>query len=341
MRDLKTQILLPGLLCAAALASFACGRGQEHTGQPAQTSQTAQVPAAPAVPAPAATPQPPVNELRPVPQSVQIHEETPPAANQARDRERALAAREARLAARERRLKEREQQARAAEALPAPAPVPQESNEEAAAPAPEPALEEPAVEPAPRPAEPPVEAPRTVEVSVPAGRVLNVQLTRRLASNTSKAGDVFRVRVAHDVRVDGVVAIPRGSEIVGVVTDAAPLPRIGGQARLTLKLTDLVLPSGTTVPIHASLVQEGPNQTGRDAATIGGGAVGGAILGNIFGKGGGKASVVGAIMGAIAGAAVASRTGKEEVVIPEGAVLGVKLDDALAVQARARPDTRP
>jgi len=339
MRDSKTQIFLPGLLCAAALVSFACGRGQDHGGQAAQSSQTAQVPAAPA---PAATPQPPVNELRPAPQSVQIPEVTPPpAADQSRDRERALAAREARLAARERRLKERERQARAAEALPAPEPVPQENNAEAAAPAPEPAPEEPAALPAPRPAEPPVEAPRMVEVSVPAGRVLNVQLTQTLASNTSKAGDVFRVRVAHDVRVDGVVAIPRGSEIVGVVTDAAPLPRIGGKARLTLKLTDLVLPSGTTVPIHASLVQEGPNQTGRDAATIGGGAVGGAILGNILGKGGGKASVVGAIMGAVAGAAVASRTAKEEVVIPEGAVLDVKLDDALAVQARARPDARP
>jgi len=344
MRDTKTQIFLPGLLCAAALVSFACGRGQDHTGQAAPAPQTAQVPAAPAAPAPVPTPQPPVNELRPVPQSVQIHEETPPPVvdqSRERERERALAAREARLAARERRLKEREQQARAAEALPAPEPVPQENTEEAAAPAPEPVPEEPAAEPAPRPAEPPVEAPRTVEVSIPAGRVLNVQLTQTLASNTSKQGDIFRVRVAHDVRVDGVVAIPRGSEIVGLVTDAAPLPRIGGKARLTLKLTDLVLPSGTTVPIHASLVQEGPNQTGRDAATIGGGAVGGAILGNILGKGGGKASVVGAIMGAVAGAAIASRTGKEEVVIPEGTVLGVKLDDALAVQARARSEARP
>lgn len=326
MRDSKTQILLPGLLCAAALVSFACGRVQDQSGQPAPAAKTAQAPAAPA-PAPPPAPQPPVNELRPVPQSVQIPAVTPPAVDQNRERERALAAREARLAARERRLREREQQARAAESLPAP-----ENNEEPAAPAP--ASEEPAIEPAPMPAEPPVEAPKTVEVSVPAGRLINVELTQRLASDTSKTGDIFRVRVAHDVRVDGVVAIPRGAEIVGVVTDAAPLPRLGGQARLALKLTDLVLPSGTTVPIHASLVQEGPNQTGRDAAAIGGGAVGGAILGNVLGKGGGKASVVGAIMGAIAGAAIASRTGKEELVIPQGAVLGVKLDDALAVQAR-------
>jgi type IV secretory pathway VirB10-like protein len=337
MRDLKTQIFLPGLLCAAALASFACGRGQEPAGQAAPASRTAQAPAAPA---PVATPQPPqpqVSELRPVPQSVQIHQETPPPAVEQRpevdSRERALAERESKLAARERRLRERERQARAAERQPAPEPV-QPENEEAAAPAPEPAQTEPAPEPAP-PAAPPVEEPRTVEVSVPAGKVVSVALKQTLASNTSKVGDIFRVQVSRDVRVNGVVAIPRGSEIVGVVTDAAPLPRLGGQARLALKLTDLVLPSGSTVPIHASLVQEGPNQTGRDAAVIGGGAVGGAILGNIL-KGGGKGSVVGAIMGAIAGAAVASRTGREEVVIPEGTVLGVKLEDDLAVQALAR-----
>jgi hypothetical protein len=349
MRDLKIQSFLPGLLCAAALLSFACGRGQEHTGRAAQTAPAAQAPAAPAIPAPVATPQPQVSELRPVPQSVQIHQETPPpAVEQGRNqppqldsRERALAERESKLAARERSLRERERQARAAASRPAPEPVQPENNEETAAPAPEPAREEPAPEPAPMPAtsaEAPVEAPRTVEVSVPAGKVLDVELKQRLASNTSKVGDLFRVRVAHDVRVDGVVAIPRGSEIVGLVTEAAPLPRLGGQARLTLKLTDLVLPSGSTVPIHASLVQEGPNQIGRDAATIGGGAVGGAILGNILSKGGGaKGSIVGAIMGAVAGAAIASRTGREEVVIPEGAVLGVKLEDALAVQARNRP----
>jgi type IV secretory pathway VirB10-like protein len=353
MRDSKTQIFLPGLLCAAALASFACGRGQEPAGQAAQTSQTAPAPAVPAAPAPAVTtpqppPPPPVSELQPVPQSVQIHDETPPPAVRPQphpqqppakldSRERELAERESKIAARERRLKEREQQARAAERQPASEPAPQETGD--TAPAPAPAAGEAAPEPAPVPM-PPVEEPRTVEVSVPAGRVVNVELKQRLASNTSKAGDVFRVQVAHDVRVDGVVAIPRGSEIVGVVTDAVPLPRIGGQARLTLKLTDLVLPSGTTVPIHATLVQVGANQTGRDAATIGGGAVAGGILGNILSKGGGaKGSLIGALVGAVAGAAVATRAGKEELVIPEGTVLGVKLDDALAVQARVRPES--
>ena len=365
MRTIKTQSLLPVFLCAAALVTFACGRGQggqDHAGQaataaPSPASQTSQTSQAPAVHQPQS--QPPASELRPEPQSVQIHEEAPPTVDQGRDekaqldsRERSLAEREAEIAARERRLRQHEQQARSGEIrvtprprrpapAPAPAPMPDQPGDEASAPAPvpvpEPAREEPAPAPVPAPA-PPVEAPRTVEVSLPAGTALGVELLDRLASNTSHAGDTFRVRVAQDVREDGVVAIPRGSEIVGVVTEAVPLPRVGGQARLTLRFTDLVLPSGSTVPIHASLIQQGRNETGRDAATIGGAAVGGAILGQILGKGDrGKASVIGAVIGAIAGTAIASKTAGEEVVIPQGTVLGVKLNDPLEVRARVRP----
>ncbi len=354
MRTAKTQILLPAFLCAAALFAFACGRTQEQTGQaatPSPASQTAQAPAVPQS-------QPPTNELRPEPQSVQIHEQAPPAVDQGRDdkaqldsRERALAERESQIAARERRLQEHEQQARSGEIrltprprrpapVPAPAPVPGQPDDATSAPAPgpEPAREEPAPEPAPAPEPPPVEAPRTVDVSLPAGTALDVELLDRLASNTSHAGDTFRVRIAQDVREDGVVAIPRGSEIVGVVTEAVPLPRVGGQAKLGLRFTDLVLPSGSTVPIHASLIQQGRSKTGRDAATIGGAAAGGAILGNILGKGDrGKASVIGAIIGAVAGTAIASRTAGEEVVIPQGSVLGVRLNDPLEVRARVRP----
>jgi len=345
MRTLKTQTVLPALLCGAALVSFACGRGADRTGQAATEtapSQTAQAPAPPVAPPPAA------NELRPEPQSVQIQEETPPAVDHGRDeraaldaQERELAAREAEIAARERRLREREQQARSTrsnERRPTPRPAPAPRDEEPApVPAPEPAVEEPASAPEPEPAEPPVEQPRTIDVTLPAGTPLDVEFTDRLASNTSAAGDTFRVRVANDVIEDGVVAIPRGSEIVGVVTEAVPLPRVGGQAKLSLKFTDLVFPSGSTVPIHASFVQAGRSETDRDAATVGGAAAGGAILGRILNKGSrSKGAVIGAIIGAVAGTAIASKTPGEEVVIPEGSVVGLRLNDAIEVRARSR-----
>jgi hypothetical protein len=175
-----------------------------------------------------------------------------------------------------------------------------------------------------------------VAVTVPAGTRLEVELTRTLASNTSSPGDAFRARVSEDVMRDGVVAIPRGSEILGEVTEAVPLKRVGGQARLALKLTDLVLPSGKTVPVEASFIQEGRNETRRDAATIGGAAAGGAILGRILGKGDrSHGGIVGAILGAAAGTAIASKTPGEEVVIPEGSVVTLRLDGAVQVRVRA------
>jgi hypothetical protein len=332
MRITKIPDLMPALLCGAALFTFACNRGAENpAGQvsnaaPPQVAQT-RTPAP--APAPAAEPQ--VNELQAAPQSVQA---PPPATARERSdltaRERELAAREAELNARERRLQQHQPPARpvtpapqAAEVRPEP---PQAAMPEIAAPAPEP-------EPVPEPAR--EELPRTTSVTVPAGSQIEVEFTRRLASNTSSPGDSFRARVSEDLMQDGVVAIPAGSEILGEVTDAVPLKRVGGQARLALRFTDLVLPSGRTVPIDASFVQEGRNETRRAAATIGGVAAGGAILGRILSKGSRSGGgVLGAILGAAAGTAIASKTPGEEVIIPEGSVVSLRLDGAVEVRAK-------
>ena len=338
MRKPKTSSLLPALLCGAALFTFACNRGEEtQTGQVSNPAppQLAQTQAQPAAPAP--SPEPQINELQP--RSVQTPEPaTPPAADKHTDlesRERALATREAELDAREHRLQQ-QRTAEHASSRPAPAPAPRNPEPEETLPTPAPAAEPEAPAPvSPEPAPLPEELPRPTAVTVPAGTHLDVEFTRTLASNTSSPGDSFRVRVSDDVIEDGVVVIPRGSEILGEVTDAVPLKRVGGQARLALKFTDLVLPSGKTVPIDASFIQEGRNETRRDAATIGGATAGGAILGRILSKGSrSRGSVLGTIIGAAAGTAIASKTPGEEVIIPEGSVVSLRLDDAVRVRIK-------
>jgi hypothetical protein len=192
-------------------------------------------------------------------------------------------------------------------------------------------------EPGPAPA--PIPEPRSwerqppVPVKVPAGTSFEVEFTKGLASNASSVGESFRARLVADLRLDGAVAIPAGSEVLGVVTDAVGAGRIGGKARLTVKFTDLVLPSGTTLPVHASFLEEGKSRVGRDAATIGGSTAGGALLGRILGNSG-RGTILGALVGAAVGTAIASKTAGEEVVIPEGSVISLKLDQPLAVDAR-------
>jgi hypothetical protein len=350
MMKLKKKSSLPAaLLCAVALFTFACNRAEDAQPQ----SEVAQT-----------VPAPPANELRPEPQSVDVEEVTPPSADEAdvTARERELADREAELDARERRLRELPEvsrpvspsrtETRRAEVAPKPSPKPAVKPRPSPAPAPasEPVREEPRrAEPQPeaeprsdepdevaeQPEEQPAREPLITSVTVPAGATFDVEFTKTLASNTSAPGDSFRVRVAHDVMEDGEVAIPAGSEILGEVTEAVPLRKVGGQAKLALRFTDLVLPSGKTVPIDASFVQQGRNETGKDAATIGGAAAGGAILGRILNRGSrGKGAVIGAIIGAAAGTAIASRTPGEEVVISTGSVLSVRLDDSVRVESQ-------
>jgi hypothetical protein len=254
-------------------------------------------------------------------------------AEEVRTREAAVTAREADLAKRESRTQR-----------PAPTPAP------AAKPAPpEPAAETRTAEMEPPPEAEQVSAPapaprsepapvRQVTVSLPVGTSLDVELLDTLSSTASQAGDTFRTRVSANVYdADGRLAIPQGAEVLGVITEAVPLKRVGGQATLAIRFTDLVQPDGTTNAISASLLEKGKSETGRDAATIGGAAAGGAILGRILDRGDKKrGTVLGAILGAAAGTAIASKTEGEEVVMPQGSVVRLWLDQPLRLNVPER-----
>jgi hypothetical protein len=324
--------------------------------------------------APGSPGEPPTNELMPRAQSVRIGDAPPPppgvSAGETKPsdlavRERRLAERQAALEARERRLSRREE-SRAATAGAGSAAVGVSGGSGAAsassgalgdqgaagAPAGPAAAAEPGstasaaagapgglaaaageAEPMPAPAAEREERQPPVPVTVPAGATFEVEFTQGLASNASAVGETFRARLVADLRLDGAIAIPAGSEVLGVVTDAVGARRIGGKARLTVKFTDLVLPSGSTLPLHASFLEEGKSRAGRDAATIGGSTAGGALLGRILSNGS-RGTILGALVGAAVGTAIASKTAGEEVVIPEGSVISLKLDQPLAVDAR-------
>jgi type IV secretory pathway VirB10-like protein len=339
MRNLKKNLFLIALSCALALTAFACDRGEERPDGDARAiaeeSQPVEVEEA----------APELNDLRTQPRSVVVEEAEPSSEGRGESeleaRERRLAERQAELAARERQLRERERRPEPRvepRREPEPEPKVAESRpadrdeEPETADVSEPRQAEPEPEPEP---EPEIEEPRPEPATVPAGPVLEVEFLDSVSSQTSRPGDSFRTRVASDIREDGRVVIPRGSEIVGEVTEATPLRKVGGRARLSLKFTDLVLPSGQSLPIDASFVEQGRSETGRDAATIGGGAAGGAILGRILNrKDRSKGAIIGAVIGAAAGAVIASRTPGEEVTIPEGTLVNVELNDSVSIRPR-------
>jgi len=172
-------------------------------------------------------------------------------------------------------------------------------------------------------------------VTVPGGTSLEVALLDSISSATAAPGDSVRARVASDVYEDGRVAIPAGSELAGVVSEAVPLRRVGGRARLGLEFDRLELPSGESVPISADYLAIGKSETGKDAATIGGATVAGAVLGREVGsrRHRDRSTAIGAVVGAAAGTAIANRTRGREIRLPAGTVLNVALDGSVSVRA--------
>jgi type IV secretory pathway VirB10-like protein len=370
MRTDKTfSSALAAMLCAASLFTFACGPNAEEDRGAGLSTTSAEEEARATVETYPAPETPTGVELRDE-SAVDVPEEEA-ATDELDAHQRELDRREAELEARARRLRDLEQRDRELQTAereisrretqaaekpanrptkrPAPArpePEPEEdadTEEVAEAPGaggssrgPDPELEaEEIAQSRETREEDREEAPRAEPATVEAGTVVAAEFLETLSSENSRVGDTFRARLTDDVRQGGRVVIPAGSEVVGEVTEAVPLRKVGGRAKLAVRFTDLVLPQGVSVPIDASFVGQGKSETGRDAATIGGAAAGGAVLGRVINKKDrSRGAVIGAILGAAIGTAIASRTDGEEVNIFEGSVLDLRFDAPVEIPAR-------
>jgi hypothetical protein len=328
------------LLCAAGLLAAACNRagtqpqaGQAAPGSPATTQQAQNAPGQPDGQNPAAQPAGSQgNELRPGPQSFSV----PPPAGAAPGAQD--------LAPRARQYMEGqpgatpEPQAQASPSQQAQALPPQQA---AVAPGPYAPGRSAAYPRRPLP-----DQAGLVPVAVPAGTHFAVELGTRLGSDSSWPGERFRARIVSPVSVQGMVAIPSGSEVVGVVTEAQSPRRLGGRAVLGLRFTDLVLPSGATVPIRASFVEAGSSRTGRNAAIIGGSAVGGAVIGHHVSGNRSGGTIVGGLLGAALGTAIAAHHPGHPIVLPRGSVVRLRLNQPVELEvpesyARVSPPRYP
>ena len=175
------------------------------------------------------------------------------------------------------------------------------------------------------------------EITVPAGTTLSVALDEGVGSATSRVDEPVRAHLTRPVSIDGVVVAPVNSEVSGAVVEAVRSARVKGRARVAIRFDSLRLPDGgDTYPIRTpAIAREARGTMKKDAMKIGIPAAAGAVLGGIFG--GGKGAAIGAGVGGGAGAGVVMSTRGEEITLGRGAVLSVKLLDAIAVRARIAP----
>jgi hypothetical protein len=141
------------------------------------------------------------------------------------------------------------------------------------------------------------------------GTNIRVHLLERLSTADSERGQPFRTRVATDVLQGGLVLIPAGSEIDGLVVQVSS-GHAGGHGTMRLDPESVILPDGTRHRLRAEVtatpgsrtrvVGEGTirpdSRVKRDGIEYGGAVGSGLVVGAIVGGPGG--ALAGGLIGA-------------------------------------------
>jgi len=163
---------------------------------------------------------------------------------------------------------------------------------------------------------------------IPVSTEFDVRLQNPLSSKTSMVEDRFEATTMVDLRDEhGRVLVPAGSVMRGVVSSVNKATRTDRKGSLTVAF-DRVTINGRSYPIRATVSQalESEGIMG-EKGKIGIGAGAGAILGAILG--GAKGALAGILIGG--GGTIAATEGND-VELPAGTVLRVRLDSPLMLQ---------
>ena len=167
-------------------------------------------------------------------------------------------------------------------------------------------------------------------VTIPQGTLMQLRTSEPVDSKRAKDGTPVQFTVIQDVTMGGVLAIPRGATVHGVVTEAKKAGDLGGSAVLALTLTSLDL-GGQTYPLQTDEFKvKGPNKAGETVGNAIGGGIVGTIIGCAVGRGVGCA--VGAGAGVAAGTAATAASSGPRAWIPAEAMVTFHLAAPLTVQ---------
>jgi type IV secretion system protein VirB10 len=212
----------------------------------------------------------------------------------------------------------------------------------------------PQTAPSLRPAGPPNPA-RTAESAAPQTYILEsgTHILLRLVSsvNTKRTapGDRIYLSTAVPVFVNGRLVVPRGSSVVGTITESKQAGRVKGRAALNVRFDSITLPNGVTRDLHSRPSSadtrgdldraegriKGEGNKGGDARTVGTTTATGAGIGAI--AGGGIGAGIGAAAGAAAGLAGVFGSRGPQVILPEGSTMELTLDRDLEFTATELP----
>lgn len=165
-------------------------------------------------------------------------------------------------------------------------------------------------------------APAGVAV-IPAGTPLLVKLGSSISTRQHKEGHLFSGVLQRNVMVNGQVAAPEGSKVIGKVTSSRQAGRLVGKSSLSIQLQELIV-RGYPSQIRSRVLSAG----GRGSAgnTLGKVIVGAGIGAAVDGSDGAKT-------GAAVGGGVALLTRGKAIEVPAGTLIEFQLEANAAVKS--------
>jgi hypothetical protein len=171
--------------------------------------------------------------------------------------------------------------------------------------------------------------PKTIEVTVPEGTPLSIELLTSVSTKTAEVETPISGRLRRAVEVNDKVVIPAGSELAGIVTASERPGRVKGRGQLSLRFTSVTVGNERLALKSSGVTFRGQDERKKDAIKIGGGAAAGAVIGGILGGGDGAAK--GAAIGGGAGTGVVLATRGDDVEVASGATLSTETTAPLTV----------
>jgi len=161
---------------------------------------------------------------------------------------------------------------------------------------------------------------------LPVGTEIDVRLQSPLNSRTAQVEDRFEATTMVDIRNGDHVLIPAGSVMRGVVSSVTKAGRVERKGSMTVAFDRLTVGAKSYTmrgTVTDALESEGiKGETGKIGAGAGVGAIIGGILGGV------KGALAGILIG---GGGVIAATEGQDVDLPAGSVLRVRLDSPLHV----------
>ncbi len=164
--------------------------------------------------------------------------------------------------------------------------------------------------------------------AVPANTEMRAILDTPLSSKTCMPGDRFTATISQPVQGSNGVALPAGARVEGEVSESGQgktMVALRGRGQLNLRLRDIVLPGGQTVPLMASLVSVN-STNGMQKADNKGQVESGTIGSPIFGE-----PLKGFAMGTLAGGGYVLAINGKDVNLPAQTGLVIRLEQTLVL----------